>query len=188
MTPQQLRPIKALAVIVAAGILLGIGWAFREFRSTPPPSGIVDVDSDTSVEPDEHRPTFAEYFSILFLGRPGTATRIRSTTPLVRAVKFITGERVGLRTETAASVTGRLPIELRFLLKGTREETQDLRRFRQRFSLRPGLSSSCCVRIPTTPGAYEIGVVVDESYVAFLPATVVPPQNQVGGGLSPRLP
>ena len=179
----SIRLLKIIGAIVGVGILLGIGWAVREMVA--PPSGLVDVDELPGENPQEQKPAFAEYFSIFFLGRPGTDTSIRRNTPLIRSTKFITGERVGIRAQTAPGVQNNIAVELRFLVRGTRAESAELQKYRARFSIRPGVSSYCCVRIPRTAGQYDVGLIVNGTYIAFFPTNVVPPQNQGGGGLVP---
>lgn len=183
-TPSSIRILKIIGAIVGVGILLGIGWAVREMAA--PPSGLVDVDELPGETPQEQKPAFAEYFSIFFLGRPGTDTRIRRNTPLIRSTKFITGERVGIRVQTTPNVQTTVPVELRFLVRGTRAESSELQKYRARFSIQPGLSTYCCVRIPRTPAHYDIGLIVNGTYIAFFTTNVVPPQNQGGGGLIPK--
>jgi hypothetical protein len=176
--------LRSSIVIVAVGVLLGAAWAIREFRK--PARGVVDVDGEEEPEPTETQPTFGQYFSLFFLGRTGDGTRVRKNKPLIRATKFLEGERVGIRAQTASGVTKAVRIELRFLTSDTREETDVLLKSRKRFTIQAGLSSHCCVRIPKGPGRYNIGIVTDNAYVGYIPITIkAAPKPGTGGLFAP---
>lgn len=90
---------------------------------------------------------------------------------------------MGLRVQTAPEVTASFRIEVRFVAPDTREELPFLRDDRQRFRVRPGLRTYCCLKIPAEPGRYLMAIVVDEQFLAYLPAEVKEKPSRSGGGL-----
>ncbi len=166
----------SIGLIVGTGFMLGILWAWREFLTKPPPNEFANEESPGV----ESASGFGQFFSLFFLGRTGDQSRVRRSSPLVRAAKFLPNERVGIRAETADSVHARFAIDLRFLTRATREEPVFLMRYRQRISINPGRWSYCCVRIPKEAGYYDVGLLVDGSFVGYLPVQVKAPLQYQG--------
>lgn len=165
--------VRATLIILGVGVLLGLVAALRPVRqpaSEPENSGA------------QERPAFATYFDLLFLGKTGDASLPRTDTPLVRATKFRTGERVGIRVQAAPEQGSSFTMELRFLAPSTREELPSLRDDRQSFRISPGLRTVCCLRMPRETGTYDLAVLVGNQFLSFLPITVEKPSQ--GGGLS----
>lgn len=167
--------IRTVVLVVATGVLLGGAAAFRSLA----PNGT----QDTIPFPRESRLGFASYFIHLLPGRTPDGSRPRAKSQLLRATKFLAGERVGLRAQTAPERTTRFSIEVRFLTRDTREEQSGLERYRQRFRIRPGLRTYCCLRMPRSPGEYHLGILADGQYIAYLPITVKEAARRSEGGL-----
>lgn len=175
------RPVaRAVAVIVGVGVVLGAVWAvLAPLRVGEEPGGVP--------LPQGRPPSFADSFVHFFPGRTYDGTRPKPKKQLLRADKFVEGEQVGFRAQTAPAVTRSFVVELRFLAADTREESPALARFRQRFRIRPGLRTYCCLRIPDVPGRYVIGIVLQEALVSFLPIEVKASQRRLQGGLFQRV-
>lgn len=174
------RPaVQTALVVVGVGALIGFALALRE----PPPTPPVE---DGLVPTGELRPAFASYFVHFFPGRTADGSRPRANKQLLRSAKFLTGERVGLRVETAPEIERSILVEVRFLSTDTHEELPALRDDRQRFRIRPGLRTYCCLRIPREPGAYSLGLLVNSDFIAFLPIGVIEPPFKLEGGLLSR--
>lgn len=154
------RLLVSGAVITLAGVALGLLWAARvqNDRRTLHPPPTADV------------PAFGQTFSLFFLGHAGQDVPIRAHTPLVPATSFAAGERVGLRVQTTGQITEPMEVELRFLDDATREETASLRGVRQRFTIRPGLRTYCCVTMPKELGTVTVGIIAQERLLGTLPA------------------
>lgn len=166
---------RTVLVLIGVGVLLGLLFALRTpFPGPPEPS---------PEPPGEASSSFAAYFVHIFPGRTADGSRPGRSTPLLRATKFLAGERVGLRVQTAPAQEEWFQVELRFLSADTREEKPELRDDRQRFRIRPGLRTYCCLRLPREPGRYEIGILVDGAYLTYLPANVEKPLLRSEGGL-----
>jgi hypothetical protein len=177
------RLLLGIIAVVIVGVLLGLLWAFRSPQ--PSPADVADTEPPAATE---MRPAFGTYFSQFFLGRSGTERRIRRTTPLIRTTKFLAGERVGIRVQTAAGMTTPTSLELRFLSGTTREETSELRRYRQRFTIQPAetIESYCCVDMPKDAGSYTVGIVVKDAFIGFIPVRVkAAPKRQQSGFFAP---
>ncbi len=144
--------------------------------SDVPPTGPASPSPDVSSG-------FAAYFVLFSPGRTPDGSLPRRNDPLLPATKFIAGERVGLRVQTAVGVQQALVVNLRFLTQEVLEELPALRDDRQSFRIRPGLKTYCCLRLPKEPGRYRIGVLVNENFVAFLPARVEESPYTLEGGL-----
>lgn len=174
------RPAMQTAlIVVGVGVLIGLALALRQPPPAPP-------SEEGPVPTGELRPAFASYFVHVFPGRTADGSRPRASKQLLRSAKFLTGERVGLRVQTAPNIERSLLVEVRFLSTGTHEELPALRDDRQRFRIRPGLRTYCCLRIPKEPGAYSLGLLVDNDFVAFLPISVIEPPFKLEGGLLSR--
>ncbi|TSC73099.1 MAG: hypothetical protein G01um101438_122 [Parcubacteria group bacterium Gr01-1014_38] len=170
------RPkVRTVLVIVGVGALLGLAAALR-----PPAGGPVVEDLQP---PEGTRPAFASYFVHFFLGRTPDGSPPRPNSPLLRAMKFLAGERVGLRVQTPLERRSTFVVEMRFLSRETKEELPALRDDRQSFRIRRGLRTYCCLRIPKETGDYDLGLLVENQFVAFLPINVKEPPHQGGGGL-----
>ena len=167
--------VRALLLILGVGVLLGLVFALR-----PLPTGPVEEDRRP---PEDARPGFASYFVHFFPGRTPDGSSPRSNSPLLRAAKFLAGERVGVRAQTAPERRDAFVVEVRFLSKQTKEELPALRDDRQSFRIRPGLRTVCCLRMPREVGDYDLALVVENQFVAFLPISVKEPPNRSGGGL-----
>lgn len=166
---------RAVVLVLGIGVLLGLAWALR----SPVPMPEVEPPGT----PAERTPAFADFFTHFVLGRTPDGSRPSARKPLLRATKAFAGERLGLRVQTSLSVSEPLTVELRFLTADTREERPELRSDRQRFRIRPGFRTYCCVRTPKAPGAYSIGVLVEGRFLAYLPLEVREPLGRTGGGL-----
>lgn len=171
------RPaVRAVVIVLGAAAVLGAGAAViftrqsQEQRSPVLPASRPDGSA------------FGAVFLHFFLGRTPDGSRPKANSQILRADTFLAGERVGLRVQTVAEQRSRISVELRFLARATREESAALARARQRFSIRPGLRTYCCVRMPIDGGSYDLGVLVEDRYVAFLPVTIKA-RPQQGGGL-----
>lgn len=140
-------------IIVAAGVLLGFAWAFFAPDTDP----ILAPDNDAAV------PAFGDLFTTFFLGLPGPDARYpyRSDEPLREGKSFVTRQRVGLRIQTAENSPSRIPIELRIVTADTKEETPTLAKLRQRFTIRPGLQTYCCLTMPDTSQMVDVRVLYD---------------------------
>lgn len=170
------RPwVRAVLVIVVVGALLGVAAAVRS------PTGS-RITEDVR-PPEDARPGFASYFVHLFPGRTPDGSLPRSNSPLLRATKFLAGERVGLRAQTAPDRRTSFVVELRFLSKTTREELPGLRDDRQSFRIRPGLRTSCCLRLPREIGDYDLAILAENQFLAFIPIAIKEAPQQSGGGL-----
>lgn len=170
------RAAKVALVLLGVGILIGIVLALRQPLPEPP------AETGPSA-PAEMRPTFAEYFVHLFPGRTPDGSRPRGSKALVRASKFLAGERVGLRVQTAPERDESFTMEIRFLTQDTREELPALGDDRQRFRIRPGLRTYCCIRMPRETGDYLIGIIVENEFLAYLPIEIKPRPSRLEGGL-----
>lgn len=173
--------VRVLAVVIVLGILLGLAAALR----TPPPRALVPEEGNPVGTADE-RPVFASFFTHFFPGRTHDGTRPTNRRLLLRASRFLIGERVGIRAQTAPDVTRAFVIEVRFLTPHTREELPNLRDDRQRFRIRSGLRTYCCLRMPKEPGDYVMAVLVGDEFLSFYPVTVKEPSFQLEGGLLTR--
>lgn len=167
---------QTVAVVGVVGILLGVAAYIGRPPSDIPPIGPVSPSPDIPSE-------FAAYFTLFSPGRTPDGSRPSRNDPLLPATKFIAGERVGLRVQTASGLLEALVVHLRFLTEEAHEELPALRDDRQSFRIRPGLKTYCCLRIPKEPGRYRIGVLVNENFVAFLPARVEESPYTLEGGL-----
>lgn len=175
------RVFRGVLLIVLTGVLLGAVAVLRSPPPVPPPDAV-------PVPLEDRRPAFASHFVHFFPGRTHTGARPRARSPLLRATTFAAGERVGLRIQTVAEFPRSLWVELRFLTASGREELPSLRDDRQRFRIRSGLRTYCCLRIPQETGSYVLGILVDDQYLAFLPLTIKEPLRAEGGLLSPASP
>ncbi len=170
MEVRQKKVLTVAAGIIVLGVIVGVLWTVRlpspDGSPVPPPSSPV-------VRPA----AFGDTFTLFFFGRSPDGSSIRSGTPLVPAKKLRAGESVGIRVETAPSLSAPVRTELRFLTANTREEPDNARAFRFSFTVRPGRFSYCCLRIPKTPGLYDVGVLINDTFVGFLPTPVEPPPS-----------
>lgn len=168
--------LVVVAVIVFVGVLVGAFLAARPVNnypvSTPEPTAEVFFQDEN----------FSKYFSNFFLGRTADGASIRSNTPLVRASKFYVKERVGLRVETISGQNNSFSIQLRFLRQDNGEETPLLAKYRQNFTIKPGLKSYCCVAIPSETGTYKIVILKNNVLIGSVGGIVVVParDNQSG--------
>ena len=171
------RPsVRTVLVIVGVGAILGLAAALRPLPTDQVPEDLEDP-------PEGAGPAFASYFVHFFPGRTPDGSSPRPKSPLLRATKFLAGERVGLRAQTAPERRSAFVIEIRFLSRATREELPALRDDRQAFRIRPGLRTYCCLRIPKETGDYNLGLLVENQFVAFLPISVKEPPQRSEGGL-----
>lgn len=168
---------RAVAVVVIIGALLGIARAVRSPAPTPAPP------AESPVGPTETGPVFASYFVHFFPGRTHDGTRPTGRKQLLRAARFLTGERAGIRAQAAAGVDRSFVVGIRFLTRDTREETPALRDDRQSFRIRPGLRTYCCLRMPKEPGDYTLAVIAGGEFIAHLPISVKEPPFKLEGGL-----
>lgn len=166
---------QTVAVVGVVGFLLGVA-AYLGRPLSDVPTGPARPSPDASS-------AFAAYFMLFSPGRKPDGSLPSRNDPLLPATKFIAGERVGLRVQTASGLRRALFVELRFLTEEAHEELPALRDDRQSFHISPGLKTYCCLRIPEEPGRYRIGVLVNENFVAFLPARVEESPYQREGGL-----
>lgn len=162
-------------MVVTVGALLGVAALLR----SPEP---LFPDGEPA-ESADRQPAFASYFIHFFPGRTPDGSRPRAGSALLRVSKFLAGERVGLRVQTAPELPGSVSIEIRFLTRDSREELPALRDDRQTFRIRRGLRTYCCLRLPREPGDYVMGLLVGDRYVAYLAAKVKEGPRQGEGGL-----
>jgi len=162
--------------IIGVGVLLGLAAAIR-------PSPLPDSAREDGRRPSDITPVFASYFLHLFPGRTPDGSKPGAHSQLLRATKFLAGERVGLRAQTGPERAARFVIEVRFLTRDTREERPGLEGYRQRFRIRVGLRTYCCLRMPREPGEYHLGILADGQYIAYLPITVKENTRRSEGGL-----
>lgn len=172
--PQKL--IYSIAAIALVGVLFGTYFASK---GNIQPTNEVSVENVTS---NEGVGTFGTIFNNFILGRSADGSSIGSKTPLVRATKFSTGEKIGLRIQTSSEITTAFPIELRFLTQDTGEETPDLQSSRQKFSIKPGLRSYCCISMPKNAGTYTLGILQNNAFIGTLQGIVVVPAKTDQGG------
>lgn len=175
MVPVSRATVRAVVIVLGIGMLLGVAWALRAPRTLP--------TAELPETPAERVPAFADFFTHFVLGRTPDGSRPSARKPLLRAAKAYAGERLGLRIQTAAGISEPFRVELRFLTAGSREELPGLRDDRQRFRIRRGLRTYCCARMPREPGAYVIGAVVGDRFLAYLPMVVKEAPGRSGGGL-----
>ncbi|MDO8511748.1 MAG: hypothetical protein Q7S57_00605 [bacterium] len=168
--------VYSISSIAVVGILFG---AYFATRGNIQPIGDIPV---ATVKPNGENNTFGSTFSNFILGRSADGSAIGSKTPLVRATKFSAGEKVGLRVQTSSEVVVAFPIELRFLRQDSSEETPSLQPFRQKFSIKPGLRSYCCLTIPKEAGNFSIGILRNNSFVGSIANIVVVPAKVDEGG------
>lgn len=165
---------RAAAVVVAVGVVLGLYWALRvPLGGSPPPVS----------PPDGGPASFATYFVHFLPGRTHDGSRPTANKQLLRATKFIAGERVGLRVQTAPGVVAPFVVELRFLSPATREELPDLQDDRQRFRIRPGLRTYCCLKMPREVGHTLLSILVGDQFLADMPIEVKESPSAQRGGL-----
>lgn len=163
----ELRVAQAAGIVVTAGALLGIALGLYEVSSrgqlqvTPASEGSIPESGD------EQSAVFATYFVHFFPGRTADGLRPSSNTQLVPTRKFAPGERVGLRVQTAPSVRESFVVEIRFLRRDTHAEFPESIAQRQYFRIRPGLRTYCCLRMPSTFGEYDLGVLVNDQFVTY---------------------
>jgi len=164
------RIIIGIIAILVIGILLGFLWSMRKpVENIPIAANPVESDS------------FGKYFSNFVIGRPGDNSKIGKDTLLVRATKFLPGERVGLRVQTASDITKAFTVEIRYLNASTGEETADLQKYRKRVTIQPGIRSYCCLTIPKTPGQINIGIVIGNYFLGTINGlTITPPRTSTG--------
>lgn len=167
--------VRTFLVVAVVGVLLGVAALLR--------SPVPGVPDDQSEAPEEMQPAFASYFIHFFPGRTPDGSRPRAGSALLRASKFLAGERVGLRVQTVPDLSASVAVEIRFLTRDTREEPSFLNDDRQRFRIRRGLRTYCCLRIPREPGEYVVGLLIDGQFLAYLPATVNARPRRGEGGL-----
>lgn len=168
--------VYSASAIAMVGVLFGAYFATK--GNIQP---INDVPVATLI-PNDIGATFGSTFSNFILGRSADGSAIGSKTPLVRATKFSAGEKVGLRVQTSNEVVVAFPIELRFLRQDSSEETPSLQPFRQKFSIKPGLRSYCCLTIPKEAGNFSIGILRNNSFVGTIGNIVVVPAKVDEGG------
>lgn len=170
---------RTALVLLGVGILIGIVFALRAPLPEPP--------AETApIAAPETKASFSSYFIHFFPGRTPDGSRPRGSKALLRASKFLAGERVGLRAQTAPEVSESFAVNIRFLTQDTREELPALRDDRQRFRIRPGLRTYCCLKMPREPGRYLVAVLVEDEFLAFLPVEVKPRPSRLEGGLFTR--
>lgn len=167
--------IRTVLIVGLVGVLLGVAAVLRSPVPLP--------EDDGSAAPAEKRPAFASSFVHFFPGRTPDGSRPRAGSALVRASKFLAGERVGLRVQTVPDLRASVTVEVRFLTRDTREELPTLLDDRQTFRIRRGLRTYCCLKIPHESGEYVIALLVEGQYLAFFPATVKEGPQQGEGGL-----
>jgi hypothetical protein len=161
--------------IVLVGILFGAYFAVKKDvqPGATPSSNTVPTGSPTN--------TFGGTFTNFIVGRTADGSVIRKDTPLVKAAKFFTGEKVGLRIQTSSEVTAAFPIELRFLRQDNNEETPSLQQYRQSFSIKPGLNTYCCLAIPKEAGKFTLGILRNDAFIGTIGGiVVVVPSEQDG--------
>jgi hypothetical protein len=164
--------IYSIATVAVVGVLFGAFFASRgglpSGNETPAPV----------IESSGNNETFGSTFSNFIIGRSADGSAVKSNTPLVRATKFSTGEKVGLRIQTNSEVTVAFPIELRFLKKETGEETPALQSFRLKLTIKPGLKTYCCLSIPKEAGNYTLGILRNNSFIGTIGGIVVIPAKE----------
>lgn len=172
------HPVVRLGLALGGAIIVGIlVAAFRPLTSERVPAVPPAVSGPAS---------FGSYFVHFFPGRTPDGSKPKANSVLLRADKFLAGERVGVRVQTVPEIRSRLTAEIRFLSRATHEEDSGLRGSRQRFPVRPGLRTYCCLRMPRRAGEYSLGVLIGNQFVTFLPVTVKEPPRQLDGGLFVR--
>lgn len=170
--------IYSAATVAAVGILLG---AFFALRGDVQPAA--EAPSTTNVSSDSSN-TFGGSFSNFILGRSADGSAIGKDTPLVRASKFYAGEKVGLRAQTSSEAAANFEIELRFLSKETGEETAGSQASRQKFSIKTGLHTYCCLVIPKEAGSFTLAILRNNAFIGTLGGiAVVPAKAEQGGSL-----
>ncbi len=167
--------VRAAVVVIGAGVILGVFWALR----APLNGGTGPAAPPSPTAPA----SFGTYFVHFFPGRTHDGSRPAAKKQLLRASKFIAGERVGLRAQTAPGVTSAFVVELRFLSPETREELPALQDDRQRFRIRPGLRTYCCLRMPREVGHYLLSVLGSDQFLTDLPLEVKESPSALRGGL-----
>lgn len=166
--------IGATVVIALVGVIFGAFFAMNK-NTQPPVATDNSADSVGSVDR-----SFGSMFSGFIIGRSADGSAIGSNTALVSAKKFSAGEKVGLQIQTTGDVKESFYIELRFLKQENSEEVSS----RQKFLVKPGLKTYCCLAIPKETGNFNIGILRDNSFVGSLGGIViVPVKEQQGGSL-----
>ncbi len=181
LTQKMKLPPKKIVIpvvtIIFIGVLAGLVLALKQ------PAYPDEQPEKTNTSNSDPVNSFGGYFNVFLIGRPGTTSKISRDTPLIRATKYFIGERVGLRVQTAEHITKAFDIEVRFLDGTTSEETAALKKYRQRFNIKPGLRSYCCLTMPKEEGLVSVNIIMKNAFIGSLgTVTLIPaPQTKQKG-------